>query len=368
MLQEIFMICYDNVKTLIKETNKSILKLLNLSDKNESVINKHLTSFYQDNFNTIFKLDEERTNKMKDHYKKNIKKILTHTYTSEIANFPENLDDGNAQSSENSPEETKENAFKVDIPEEYESYFDQLLENEDFPRFLASTFSLCVFMLLNDPPLTVPIDNFKNRKFVYRRYKKNDYICIDGFAKDGAACIIILPAVLRNNYPYNGIKPSVIILQDDFVTAKMTSMMDQHEEEEKAKLAKKLQQEKDEREREEKEKQEQEEKEEKDLTIDQAPAANITNISFDEKYYPQSVNITYDPHLIGGDTRSNSIILPSEPTTTVKQNNKVQDLSLVLNRNDSLPPRILNLRTQGSCEDPEKEEYGYNINENKLMT
>ena len=89
-------------------------------------------------------------------------------------------------------------------------------------------------------------------------------------------------------------------------------------------------------------------------------SANVTNnISFDEKYYPQSVNITYDPHINGPDTRSNSILLPSEPTTTVKQPKKNTDLSLVLNKNESLPPRNANLRTQGSSEDPEKDEYGY---------
>ena len=174
---------------------------MNLSDKNETVLSKHLASFYQDNFNTIFKLDEERTNKIKDHYKKNVKKIFTHTYTSELANFPENLDDGGAPPAEKTDEENNQNGFKVNIAEEYDSYFDQLLENEDFPKFVSSMFSLCVFMLLNDPPLSVPIDNFKNRKFVYRRYKKNEYVCIDGFAKDGAPCIVILPSVVRNNYP-----------------------------------------------------------------------------------------------------------------------------------------------------------------------
>lgn len=67
-------------------------------------------------------------------------------------------------------------------------------------------------MLLHDPPLRVPVDNFKNRKYDYKLFKKNEFNCIDGFAKDKAISLIILPAVSRNNYNYNGIKPSVIIL------------------------------------------------------------------------------------------------------------------------------------------------------------
>ena len=93
-----------------------------------------------------------------------------------------------------------------------------MLDSDDFDKFVQTLFSLCVYMLLHDPPLRVPLDNFKNRKYEYRRFKKNEFICIDGFAKEKAPSLVILPAVCRNTYSYNGIKPSVIILQDDFVT------------------------------------------------------------------------------------------------------------------------------------------------------
>jgi len=41
--------------------------------------------------------------------------------------------------------------------------------------------------------------------------------CIDGFAKEGASAIVILPPVFRNKFPFNGIKSAVLILQEEFL-------------------------------------------------------------------------------------------------------------------------------------------------------
>jgi hypothetical protein len=58
LIQEVVMLCYDAVKFHIKDTNKNILKLLNLPEKNEASISKNLANFYQDNHSQIFKLDQ----------------------------------------------------------------------------------------------------------------------------------------------------------------------------------------------------------------------------------------------------------------------------------------------------------------------
>ena len=246
LVQEIIMICYDQVKTVIKEVNCNILKILNLGEKSEAEIKKHLANFYQDNHSSIFKLDEARFEKIRNLYKKLSEKIFSHEYTDELANFPPEDETETVKAEEPKEEKTddtenneEKQVFKVEIREEYQEQFEEMLETDDFNKFVSSVFYLCLYMLLNDPPLRVPIENFKNRKFVYKRFKKNDYICVDGFAKENSACLVLLPAVVRNNYPYNGIKPSVLILQDEFLTPKIMKILQDCDREEQEKLAKK---------------------------------------------------------------------------------------------------------------------------------
>ncbi len=230
------MICYDQVKNVIKDCN--ILKILNLSEKSEADIKKHLANFYQDNHSKIFQLTEERLEKIKAQYKKSVEKVFSHTYTSELENIPleDNLKRREEAAQANDERDKKEGEqeengedvkqFEVEIREEYQEQFEEMLETDDFNKFVNSTFYLCLFMLLSDPPLRVPLDNFKNRKFIYRKFKKSDYICVDGFAKENSPCLVILPAVTRNNFAYNVIKPSVLILQDDFMTEKIEKVLE----------------------------------------------------------------------------------------------------------------------------------------------
>jgi len=242
LVQEIIMICYDQVKTVIKEVNCNILKILNLNEKNESEIKKHLANFYQDNHSSIFRFDESRFEKIRSLYKKLAEKIFAHGFTSELFNFPPEDEPETPEQTENNPSEIPQEEppkFTVEIREEYQEQFEEMLETDDFNRFVSTVFYLCLFMLLNDPPLRVPIDNFKNRKFVYKRFKKTDYICVDGFAKENSPCLVLLPAVLRNNHPYNGIKPSVLILTEDFLTPKIVKVLQECDREEQERLAKK---------------------------------------------------------------------------------------------------------------------------------
>ena len=45
-------------------------------------------------------------------------------------------------------------------------------------------------------------------------YYKNDYYLLDGFAKEGYPCIVILPPPYRQGYIYQGIKPAVLIIDN----------------------------------------------------------------------------------------------------------------------------------------------------------
>lgn len=359
LLQEIIIICYDQAKNVIKEVNCNVLKTLNLNnEKNETAIKKHLVNFYQDNYATIFKLDETRLEKIKGLYKKYAEKVFTHIYTSELANFsPENdepdtpqlpsqvavnmhskpseqpkpqeegQDDQNSAKEEvevnvssiEKDEEEEENKFKVEIREEYQEQFDDMVEMEDFSKLVNSVFYLCLFMLLSDPVLKVPIENFKNRKFVYKRFKKNDFICVDGFAKESSPCLVLLPPVTRNNHPYNGIKPSVLILQDEFMTPKILKTLEQSDKEEQEKLSKK---------------QEKEAQEEKLMQTEKNPVKAMS-ISMEEKCYPHSLNTT--ANIADQHTNANTHIMSKSSTlihSDLVNSSKNDDKTIKIDKSD----------------------------------
>ena len=332
LVQEMILLCYDQVKAVIKEVNCNILKILNLNEKSEAEIKRHLANFYQDNHNTIFKLNEERLEKIKNQYKKNIDKVFAHTYTNELMNIPpedendekstkEEKKENEEKTNENEQEENiennkeekdeEENPFQVEIREEYQEQFEEMLETDDFSKFVNNVFYLCLFMLLNDPPLRVPIEGFKNRKFIYKKFKKNDYICVDGFAKENSPCLVLLPAVTRNNYPYNGIKPSVLILQEDFITPKIKKVLEECEREEQERLAKK---------------QEKELQEEK-LNQTEKITEKAKDISIEEKILPQSLNTTKVNEPVPNPIRSNSMVHVHQNDITLAKGVKIEDSS-----------------------------------------
>ena len=309
-------ICYDAVKFTIKETNKNLMKALNLPDKYESSLLKYLINLYQDNCSSIFKFDDEKFKKIKDSYKKNCKKTFTQKYDSPFENI-RNLDEESGESTESqnnndiilpatsnnsnpeiSSSDKKDKSanmkeFKIEIKEEYENYLEELLESSDFKKFVANLFSLCVYMQLSDPQLKMPIDNFKNRKYDYRSFKKNEYICIDGFAKEGSPCLTIIPPVMRNNYSYNGIKPSVLVLPENFATDSILNKINQVERDEELKKAKKLEKEKEEEATKEKEDNETEANESSKYICQFQPISTIANFSVDLKMTNTSAILSF---------------------------------------------------------------------------
>jgi hypothetical protein len=76
-------------------------------------------------------------------------------------------------------------------------------------------------MVLSDPPIemiSLPISKATctktsdQDKYDYWMFNKLDYYCIDGFPKEGAPCVVVLPPPYRQGYVYQGIKPAVIVL------------------------------------------------------------------------------------------------------------------------------------------------------------
>jgi len=87
-----------------------------------------------------------------------------------------------------------------------------MLESPDFEEFIKTMHRICLHMLLNDPELQI---EFKEELEYFKFDKPEDYYCIDGFPKGEPPCVVVLPEVMRGNYPYQGIKKAVLILSPD---------------------------------------------------------------------------------------------------------------------------------------------------------
>ena len=50
------------------------------------------------------------------------------------------------------------------------------------------------------------------------QFAKSDFYCIDGFPTEGMPGVVVLPAPLRSGYIYQGLKPAVIVFNEDNLT------------------------------------------------------------------------------------------------------------------------------------------------------
>jgi len=65
-------------------------------------------------------------------------------------------------------------------------------------------------MVLNDPPIMLPMPIWEERKekvdilekYEFWMFKKSNYYCIDGFVKDNCPCVVVLPPPYRSGYVY----------------------------------------------------------------------------------------------------------------------------------------------------------------------
>lgn len=87
------------------------------------------------------------------------------------------------------------------------------------------------------------------KKFEFWMFSKSDFYCIDGFPTEGMPGVMVLPAPMRTGYVYQGLKPAVIVFNQDnlddpdlFDPADKESVMEiikKRQEEQQAKLKEK---------------------------------------------------------------------------------------------------------------------------------
>ena len=100
----------------------------------------------------------------------------------------------------------------------------------EFKDFAEIMHKLCLHMELADPPIEMDLPHrTSNSDFDFRRFKKNDYYCIDGFPKEDLVSVVVLPPPRIGNYVYQGIRPAVITLSE--ATEEMEKRADETEAE-----------------------------------------------------------------------------------------------------------------------------------------
>lgn len=178
IVQDTLLIIYNETNIVIFEKINSILKTLNIEDKQPEKFLTRFRTFFQEYFLSIFSFTEEILNRIKTKLNK---------ITLKYKNFDEILNQG----------------LKRDI------------ESKSFKTLCQMSFKLCIYMLLHEPQLSLSIQAYEKREFTYSYYSKTDHLNIEGFGNDHSSCITILsPPMLRNYFPFQGIKPSVYIIPD----------------------------------------------------------------------------------------------------------------------------------------------------------
>lgn len=89
------------------------------------------------------------------------------------------------------------------------------LQSENIKKFINKSIKLSLYMHLHSPILTINIDPFDQREYVYYYFNHCEHVNIEGFEKDNSPCLVILPPPLLNSgFSFMGIKPFVYIIAD----------------------------------------------------------------------------------------------------------------------------------------------------------
>lgn len=177
--QDLFLIIYHETESLIHSKINTILDSLNIkavsTDQTNKIIQKFLP-FFQEHLFEIFFFSEDLSKKIKS-------ELLKTTVTYNI---------------------------KVDQTQ----LMNECNKNQ-FTMLMKSFFSVCLYMLLHEPILTLNIKPYSQRTSKYLYYNKKEMIIIEGFPVEQTPCILILPPpMLRKKFPFNGMKPAFYALSE----------------------------------------------------------------------------------------------------------------------------------------------------------
>ena len=116
---------------------------------------------------------------------------------------------------------------------EFESVYPILFQegsvSPEFEKLQSELHYLVGQMSVREPPIRIPTDirlynedvgsvemnNIRENLCIYE-YKKEKHWCMDGFPREGGRCMRILPAPMRGDYVFMGIKDTVILLEESY--------------------------------------------------------------------------------------------------------------------------------------------------------
>ena len=228
--QDIMLLVYEEVKNIIEGKFCEILKCLNISkiskNKKDNLYVKILP-FFRENFHNVFEFNEEKINNIKQKMDNVLKQ---YSFLGEI-----NLFKNNSSKALNNNDINNNSYTDGDINNNVKNIENiKILENKikgkNFDGIIKNFFTICLYMLLHEPPLNFNIENYSKRKLTYYFYNKKDYINVEGFGYDKSPCILILqPPLLKNKYPFNGLKPAVYILSDSLINKEIINQCEINE-------------------------------------------------------------------------------------------------------------------------------------------
>jgi hypothetical protein len=177
--QDLTIIVYNETKDLIEKKVDSLLICLGVKveskEKRLQIISKFIP-FFQEHFFEIFQLSKENYQNIKNQLKK------------------------------------KSLSYKIEFNQKD---LEESIKDKQFDILLRGLFNVCLHMLLHEPLLTFNILPYEKRKIEYYYYDKSEYQSIEGFGNEKTPCLIILPPpVLRNSFPFNGMKAAAYLIEN----------------------------------------------------------------------------------------------------------------------------------------------------------
>ena len=223
LCQDIMLLVYEETKKLIELKFFEILKCLNLSKtskiKKDNLYEKILP-FFRENFSNIFEFNEDKIKNIKQKLKNIINqynflegiKLFNNSNSSKAINENVNIiNNSNDNSNINNNQNNHNNIENIKILE-------NKIKGRNFDGIMKSFFNICLYMQLHEPILNFNIDEYSRRRLCYCFFNKKEYINVEGFGNERTPCIIILPPpLIKNKYPFNGLKPAVYIISDNII-------------------------------------------------------------------------------------------------------------------------------------------------------
>ena len=220
LVQMTFRIWLEKVSEIISKKSQGILKYLKIDNDCEQ--SKHLDSklikLFTDFELLIFKPDDTYYAEVKETL---ILQIKINMRNSNYEHLIWESDDG------------------IQITDDLED----MIHSDEFLRCLDSMYALAVNMKLNNPPITLELLEFDQIKrdsysldsieflsnFQIMKFNKAKYEWIDGFPKEKELCLQVLNAPKKWNSSLLGIKPSVVMLDKENITDKITNIAEEFE-------------------------------------------------------------------------------------------------------------------------------------------